>query len=358
VPGMKNKVCVRLKNGECAMMDMPKNGEDLITIDFAVGLGGRNLPADVTAIQKALNDVPADQGGPVELLAEDGIVGPKTLFAISRFQKHQFGWADSRVDTDKITITTLRNYHPSKPPAKPKQVSLTQMAKVYLTQPIALTLVRNAIKYIESSEGLLNNTAADKDQAGDRFATLNVFFHLDKLPLAGQKTALAGMKDVFRKMQKAVGFMGIKGAVHGIFSRDPQDQPNLYAFTYFGGYTRRAPDGSTKMSGDDNYAGPSLPEDAIYICTGLEGKAGDFTAYNTVHELAHWVGPELGQPNIITDHSYRHKPDFYNLPPQTALTCADSYAMFAVAASGRGLVEDATIFMPPQIIHGNKPKKP
>ena len=112
------------------------------------------------------------------------------------------------------------------------------------------------------------------------------------------------------------------------------------------------------MSGDDNYSGPNLPENKIYICTGLEDSGLVFTAYNTVHEMTHWVGPEKGQPNTVLDFSYRHKADFYNLAPETAMRTADSYAMYAVAASERGLEEGSTIFLPPIIIHGNPPRNP
>lgn len=355
---MKSKVLVRLKNGECAERPLPTPANRGLLLSGSVGLGGRNLPDDVKAVQKALNNVPLDQGGPAPPLDVDGLVGPKTRAAIAAFQQKQFGWSDSRVDTDRYTITALRGFQPDPAaPAPPKRVSLATMAKVYATLPIASRLIKNALRGVGACEALLRGTAANRTEAEDQFAALNVFFSLDRLPEAGRLPALLRVKSLFSKMDEAMGFYGLSAGVGGFFHRDPEDQPDIYAFTYTGGYTRKAADGGPMMSGDDNYEGPNLPENKIYICTGLEGSGFHFTAYNTVHELAHWVGPEKGQPGTVVDLSYRHKADFYNLPPETALRTADSYAMYAVAASERGLVEEETIFLPPTIIRGSVPKK-
>ena len=59
------KVLVRLTNGECAKRDLPTPSTKGLTISAPVGVGGRNVPADVRAmIQEALNRVPAGAGGP------------------------------------------------------------------------------------------------------------------------------------------------------------------------------------------------------------------------------------------------------------------------------------------------------
>jgi len=85
---------------------MPKS------IQWAVGAGGRNLPADVATIQYLLNCVPTGKGGPVPELAVDGLVGPKTIGAIRKFQVASFGRADGRVDPGARTIETLQAYDP------------------------------------------------------------------------------------------------------------------------------------------------------------------------------------------------------------------------------------------------------
>jgi hypothetical protein len=81
-----------------------KNGA---TISASVGVGGRNLAPDVRTVQELLNGVPTPSGGPVPLLAVDGLIGPKTVGAIQRFQRTQLGWADGRVDPGGPTIIRL-----------------------------------------------------------------------------------------------------------------------------------------------------------------------------------------------------------------------------------------------------------
>lgn len=87
-------------------------GKKILT---SVGVGGANQPVDVMTVQYLLNCVPAVQGGPPEELAVDGLVGPKTVAAIRRFQGAQFGWGDGRVDAEKAggrTLPVLQRFDP------------------------------------------------------------------------------------------------------------------------------------------------------------------------------------------------------------------------------------------------------
>ncbi len=91
----------------------------------SVGYGGANAAADVMTVQFLLNCVPVSQGGPVKDLAVDGLVGPKTIQAIHKFQKIQFGWSDGRVDPEKYggtTIVELKKFDPvpDSPPPEPR----------------------------------------------------------------------------------------------------------------------------------------------------------------------------------------------------------------------------------------------
>jgi hypothetical protein len=79
----------------------------VVSIVATVGAYSANRPADVTAVQRLLNQVPSPAGGPVPLLAVDGLIGPKTNGAIAQFQMKQFGWADVRVDPGGQTIARL-----------------------------------------------------------------------------------------------------------------------------------------------------------------------------------------------------------------------------------------------------------
>jgi|GEM_PF-1473662 len=357
---MSEPVLVRKTNGECVEVKLPKPNQKGITITGSVGLYGTNSPSDVRKVQEALNKVPAKAGGPNPALVVDGFVGHKTLTAIATFQQHHFGWNDQRVDPDNLTMATIRAFLPDAPgappgpPPTPRDKSTLPL--VYATTSIAKRLVTAARSYVEASTTHVNGKSTSAADA-DKYSVLNVYFNLDKLPKADSLAALGRIDKVFKTMQQALANGGNLGKPDAIFQPDPEDQKGIYAFTYAGGFTRKGTDNKPMMSEPDNYSGPNLAENAIYICTGLDGMAGEFVAYNTVHEMAHWVGPEKGSANAIKDYSYRHKSDFYNLPAETALKTADSYAMFAVAAKDRVLVEDDSWFMPPMVIHGQVPKR-
>lgn len=83
------------------------------TISGAVGRGGRNFPpVDVMTVQYLLNCVPAGQGGPTPELVIDGIVGPKTISAIEKFQRSLGGACDGRVDPGGNTLRALQGRDP------------------------------------------------------------------------------------------------------------------------------------------------------------------------------------------------------------------------------------------------------
>ena len=85
---------------------MPKS------IQRSVGWGGTNVAQDVVTVQYLLNCVPSRKGGPFPELAVDGLVGPKTIGAIRKFQHAAFGHADGRVDPGQRTLQTLQAYDP------------------------------------------------------------------------------------------------------------------------------------------------------------------------------------------------------------------------------------------------------
>jgi peptidoglycan hydrolase-like protein with peptidoglycan-binding domain len=66
-----------------------------------------NNAADVKIVQGLLNAVPIDMGGPNPKLAVDGLVGPKTMAAITTFQQQQLGFNDGLVEPGKNTVRRL-----------------------------------------------------------------------------------------------------------------------------------------------------------------------------------------------------------------------------------------------------------
>ena len=67
-------------------------------IKSAVGVGAANEKVDVKLVQQLLNAISDGSGGPKNKLVEDGIIGPKTIDAIKRFQRFQLGFEDGRID--------------------------------------------------------------------------------------------------------------------------------------------------------------------------------------------------------------------------------------------------------------------
>ncbi|WP_024882047.1 peptidoglycan-binding protein [Methylosinus sp. LW3] len=75
----------------------------------SVGQGGANNASDVRVTQRLLNDSLAREKQ--MLLKVDGIVGPKTISAISNFQKKNGSIVDGRVDPMGPTILKLFQQH-------------------------------------------------------------------------------------------------------------------------------------------------------------------------------------------------------------------------------------------------------
>src|SRR5262245_59664140 len=75
----------------------------------SVGVGARNLREDVKYVQFLLSDHLAQGKG--EALAIDGICGPKTQAAITKFQQINTGIVDGRVDPNGTMIRRLEQMH-------------------------------------------------------------------------------------------------------------------------------------------------------------------------------------------------------------------------------------------------------
>jgi hypothetical protein len=82
----------------------------MANISASVGQGGVNRKADVLTIQKALNQIPPNKGGPNPKLKEDGFVGPKTIAAIIKFQKSNVGLVhDGRIGVGRATLARINS---------------------------------------------------------------------------------------------------------------------------------------------------------------------------------------------------------------------------------------------------------
>ena len=78
----------------------------------SVGEGGSNQTTDVRVVQRLLNDWLSSLHQTE--LKVDGLAGPKTIGAITAFQKANIGIADGKVDPGRRTINLLFNQHLSR----------------------------------------------------------------------------------------------------------------------------------------------------------------------------------------------------------------------------------------------------
>jgi hypothetical protein len=337
------------ESGECRETVIEANGGgggggDL-KIAASVGVNGRNLRDDVLTIQKALNKVSPPDGGPLPPLAEDGWIGQYTNTAITKFQKHHFGWADGRVDPGQKTITKLREYQGVAPPGKasggsggagtvtPDPVTLAQF---YAQIEEAKRWINAAQHKLQRARDFVVGLGSFGGGGAEAFALVNKYFHLDKEPKAVVPSRLMYLEGVFQAMKGCIAHsspMTQQGT--GYFQEDPTPGNNpkgkVLAYTYYGGYTRRKKNGEgPPMSKDDNYKGANLRQDTVFVVTHVLKKwqVEMYTA-TLVHELAHFCGPEIDKPDRIGDHSYRGQPNFLKLSPLLAARTAECYNEFA-----------------------------
>lgn len=74
----------------------------------------------------------------------------------------------------------------------------------------------------------------------------------------------------------------------------------------------------------------------IWLCPRLQSVDRESFTCILIHELAHFVGPQVGTGQDINDHAYHHKGNgLAKLLPWQRLHNADSFAQFAFDAAGR-----------------------
>jgi len=324
-----------------------------LAIQCSVGVGGKNLPADVLSIQQALNRVPTTQGGPVPSLVPDSWIGPNTCGAIRNFQTFHFGKtkADGRVDPDQYTIAKLREFQagptaitpgcncPPKgltsssslvDPSGLPDTSLPIMDRVYDSLPTCQIWIAHARDCLNKAIRLLSGELGG-DEAEEAADCLNLVDRCFKVEDLGEEEALREMKAirlVFQKMSQVVirSVRGVRFFHLAPPGAETQNGKVIQAFTYPGGFTRRGPDGNPPMSNPD-FVGPNLSQNGIYIC---EPNVKDSTALHLVdilnHEMAHFSGPEA-MADRIQDPAGNLAA--LELSHHLCMRCASNYAWLA-----------------------------
>ncbi|MPY90195.1 MAG: hypothetical protein GEU99_20005 [Luteitalea sp.] len=189
-----------------------------------VGRGGVQSGPDVSTVQRALNEVPPELGGPVEKLNPDGLVGHFTLGAIEKFQLHHFAFKDGRVDVFGKTHAKLSSMRPAKR-------AFVSAAKANLNE--AQRTIRAAgAKLLQAQTELLTGGGL----LGRRNLDL-VDLHFGVLKSPNPREAIDRLKGVYDRM---LAVFARPGGLWGVnaFDADPFTEPDAGAFTFWGGFDR------------------------------------------------------------------------------------------------------------------------
>ena len=303
-----------------------------------VGNGGRNVPADVTLVQFALNLVSAASGGPSRPLSLDGICGPLTVAAINRFQRMHFRGVvgDGRIDPGKRTATRLSHLIGGTPPAitsasavteRAVTASLTTLDQLEAARRFAPDAERRIIdamnRLVRTQTALATRVRSDADKKLIREANWHFKVDIAENPI----THFLQIQGVYTFMLTAV--REFNSGIRELFQPGIHPDANAIAFSSYGGFFSLNP--------DDRF---------IYITPAFRTQFSGFI----VHELAHMSGGADGSGREIS-HRARADP----LPTGTreveGLTnYADMPAFFArlnVFSYSTFCFPDLPVFKPP-----------
>jgi hypothetical protein len=308
----------------------------------SVGQGGRNQADDVSRVQRLLNGVAADQGGPQPELEVDGKVGPLTIRAISQFQKRHLGFSDGRVDPGGPTITELELR------AEPDASLLDNLKGPPAAAPnsqgnsIQAQTIRRltAISVIPDARRAIEKTLLELDQIRLRLnlpaktpllptskseVVLNQHFAMGALAKSAKLSSLVFLQATFAKMKAMLdgrrGFFGGDPFGANILEADPIPPPRPKdmrdAFAY-----------SPKQTADKALLKRlGISPSRLYFTSLIDGKSRDFFLYALMHELAHFVDDE--KTAAIKDHGYGHEDKYLTLPHALRMRNAECYALLA-----------------------------
>jgi hypothetical protein len=331
-------------------VDLDNEGQ----ISASVGAGGANTKRDTRTVQALLNGIGPLEGGPPEMLAVDGIVGPKTLAAIRNFQTAQAGIVDGRVDPAGRTIKALRNppdtlqpvvgfssggARPSAklpvnplpgPPGGASKAAIykSRMDRAVAAWPDAKAALTKALLHIGFAA-----TAASGPEFPGHGPNLDILF-AHKHFRTGEKHSAAVSADL-RLIEHVYRFMAVVMESHvGYFGGTPWGKkifdidrfPNLNKKTaaYTGLGAMHVP--SSKV--DRRYNHPIMGS-TVYLCDDIDTQPPDVFSSIILHEIAHMVG-STHRGMGIADYGYGWEVAKYNsLGKWHRMHNAENFALYA-----------------------------
>jgi peptidoglycan hydrolase-like protein with peptidoglycan-binding domain len=301
--------------GSCQLVPLLSSGAaGPVAISQPVGRGplARNLADDVRTIQDALNQVTVkgENGGPMPFLAVDGICGPKTNAAISRFQQVQLKIFDGVIEPNKKTIIRLNEIID---PVSDEDLK----TRLQLTLPIVSQAIAAALRNLQAVITSGPATTGPAATAADR---LNRHFRLDTLLPAQQSAARIDLFGSYTRFNTVI----TNPEVFAIAAEDEFDldkkNPKIALTT---------PKGFFEEGEEDPDTHKRL--DRIHLGLGFfaPNVSPEFGAFIILHELSHFVSRSNGE--VIGDFGRGWFDDIFMkpLPAAQRLANADSYAGFA-----------------------------
>ena len=323
-------------------------------IGGSVGKGGANKKADVQIIQAFLNSIPPQDGGPTILLAEDGLIGPKTQAAIDKFQAKALTGKDGRIDTGGPTIkamTSLICDSPSVPagrlglngrpgqaagsPATPPQPTQTGAQMVAEGKQILKDLERTLMSLRFK---LLHQAPTTMAWLNKHFETANV-----KVTPTDASKLLKIVSAIHFQVSRANAF-GATG-IDSIIMFDAKADPGVIAWTVRGGdklstkqfqiYTEKGV--NIKAPGHTVFLGPIFTNQPAPI----------EKQWTVIHEMCHFVGDRDGTGLEINDNAYAFEGHFLGIGKFFKLHNAESIALMILEFA----VGTAAIVATPRLSH-------
>ncbi|MGB7989318.1 MAG: peptidoglycan-binding protein [Candidatus Methylophosphatis roskildensis] len=302
---------VRANTGNACITYRFEGGQSAWTIDKSVGQGGLNHKGDVLTIQRLLNLIEVSDGGPMVPLAEDGLVGPKTIGAIRGFQQFHHTGSDGRVDPNGPTLKKMNEV----PKNRLAQQNASRLARTAQAMPDLVAMARKAQRTAEAAMDFLRLGIGSSKRAHE---LADLHFAFGRQAQGATIAELAFIRTTFVRaagvlVSRASPLTGGNPFGVSIYTVDPLGR-DWMAY-------------SPMQLGDDNRDIPEVHSGHVYLCNRLDsGVVPDLFAHILFHELIHFVDDESKERRIV-DHGYREKA--MKLPHSLRMHNSDNYALFA-----------------------------
>lgn len=313
-PILEVEMLVRANTGSACIAYRFEGGLTAWKIKKSVGQGGFNQKEDVLTIQRLLNLIAVTDGGPMPPLAEDGLIGPKTLGAIRTFQQFHQVASDGRVAPGGPTLKKMNEV----PKNALAERNAARLARTVLAMPELIAIAKKAQRTAEAAMDFLKLGLSSSRRA---YELADLYFAFGKQGQGATQAELAFIRTTFVRVagvltSRPSPLTGGNPFGVSIFTIDPLGR-DWMAY-------------SPMQLGDDNRDIPEVHSGHVYLCSRLDGGVvPDLFNHILFHELIHFVDDESKERRIV-DHGYREKA--MRLPHGLRMHNSDNYALFATHA--------------------------